>query len=104
MATIPTTSARPTLLVDGDYGRRVTDTGVGIGLGSLGSPGPLGRVRMATALPVNGSGPVALKSAVVFTDPTAYLVDPAGNFVGESNAIWVTRMVAAGRVTDTRRL
>jgi hypothetical protein len=113
MAQVPSViSARPTLVVDGQYGRRVVDnkaegasTDPTVIQGSIGTPSSfLGRHRLVTALPTNQAGPVCLKSAIVFCDFSAYLVDKDNNFIGEGNAIWVPRMVSARWVEDTRRL
>jgi hypothetical protein len=100
----PTTiSARPTLLVDGQYGRRVVDNMPPLTQGSVGTPGPWARGRMVYALPINGNGPVQLTPPIVLYDTTSYVVDPQGNFVGEANAIFCSRLLQAAKSEETRR-
>ena len=107
-------SIRPTLLKDGQFGRRVVDNKPVEPLendptqyqGSIGFPGPWGRERVTDGLPLNGmgQGPVCLEPATVLCDFRGYVVDPDGNLVGEQNAIWVHRFLGARWTQDTRRL
>jgi hypothetical protein len=97
-------SPRPELLVD-DSGFHV-DSPVD---NSVGRAAPFGRERVVAALPLNdsntGTGPVQLAPAVVFKDAAGfYLADPAGNLLGQENAVWVHRMLYARWTQDTRRL
>lgn len=69
----------------------------------LGRPGPLGRMRMLFALPLD-PGPALLRPpTVVHDDRQAYLADADKNLVG-FEAVWVSRMLEARWVEDTRRL
>jgi hypothetical protein len=69
----------------------------------LGRPGPFGRARIVSALPLN-PGPALLSPPTVIRDAgPAYLADPDGALIGVP-AIWVNRMLTARWVEDTRRL
>jgi hypothetical protein len=68
----------------------------------IGRPGPLGRERVMSALPLD-PGPALLSPPTVVRDPgSAYLADPDGALIGEA-AVWVGRMLTARWVEDTRR-
>ena len=67
----------------------------------VGFAGPVSRERCVTALPLNGTGPRLLGVATVIHDGF-YLADPSGNLIGESDAVWVSRMLTAERTEDTR--
>ena len=67
----------------------------------IGFTGPLGRERVLTTLPLNGSGPQQLEGATVVANGYT-LADPSGNLIGENNAVWVSRMLTAERTEDTR--
>jgi hypothetical protein len=65
-----------------------------------------GRMRVITAMPTNGSGPVLIEGPVLLTGPGpgSYVIDPDGNFVGTTNAFFIHRLLTARWVEDTRRL
>lgn len=88
-------SPRPELLV----GSRVTaPDGSTVGL-----PGPFGRARIVTALPLK-DGPRQLAAPLVVHDGgLGYLADPQGNLLG-APGVWVSRVITARWVADTRRL
>ena len=95
MTALRNLSPRPTLLV----GSR----GIGPQRSSVGQPGPFGRARVVSALP-SQNGPVQLRAPAVVQSPDlSYLADPQGNVVG-APGVWISRMVTARPVTDTRRL
>jgi len=95
-----TPSWRPEVLVD-ERGRRVTD---GDG-GTVGIPGPLGRERVTTALPLNGSGPVQVAGPpVVHSNQLSYLADADGTLIGTVPPVWIHRLLPARWTEDTRRL
>jgi hypothetical protein len=97
-----TLSARPEILVD-DQRFRTVDP---VDHGRVGIPGPLGRERIVTAIPLNPgrTGPVQLAAAITVHDSQVfYLGDPDGNLIGEP-AVWVHRMLPARWTQDTRRL
>jgi len=89
---------RPTVLVGGRAS--VADTSSS----RVGTSGPLGRARMVTALPTNGTGPVKLVPPVVVQGGLGYVGDPSGNVIGGSSAVWVHRIVSAAKAPETRRL
>ena len=93
-------SDRPELIIDPVRGRRV----IGDAAFQLGIDAPrLG--RMVTALPPNKNGPVQLRAPMAIADGDGTLLaDAGGNLVGESNALWVHRMLTATLTPDTRRL
>lgn len=71
--------------------------------GIVGRPGPFGRERVMSALPLD-PGPALLSPPTVVHDPgSAYLADPDDNLIGEP-AVWVSRMLTARFTEDTRRL
>ena len=94
----PSTSARPSVVVDATaFG--VVDPSSNI----VGRPGPLGRERVLFALPLD-PGPALLSPPTVVRDNgPAFLADPQGNLVGVAPT-WVSRMLTARWVEDTRRL
>jgi len=68
----------------------------------VGRPGPFGRERVMSALPLD-PGPALLSPPTVVHDPgSAFLADPDGALIGEA-AVWVNRMLTARWVEDTRR-
>jgi hypothetical protein len=84
-------SPRPSVVVD--------PAAYGIGVGR---PGPFGRERVMSALPLD-PGPCLLSPPTVVRDPgAAYLADPDGALIGEA-AVWVGRMLTARWTEDTRR-
>lgn len=92
-------SSRPELIVD-ERGRRVVDPSGG----HVGIPGPFGRGRMVTALPVNKTGPVQLRPPELIIGPTGFLLgSPDGTVVGVAG-LWCHRIVTATVTSDTRRL
>jgi hypothetical protein len=69
----------------------------------VGRPGPLGRERVMSALPLN-PGPALLSPPYVVRDAgSSFLADPDGALIGEP-AVWVNRMLTARWTEDTRRL
>jgi hypothetical protein len=90
-------SPRPSVVVD------PAAYGVGFPPGQVvGRPGPFGRERVMSALPLD-PGPALLSPPTVVRDPgAAYLADPDGNLIGEA-AVWVGRMLTARWTEDTRR-
>jgi hypothetical protein len=101
MPALRTLSARPELLVD-DHGQAFPDPATTT---IPGVAGPLGRVRLVTALPTNKSlGPVQLEPwRMLVDDRGGILADPAGNVIG-TPALWIHRYVSATVARDTRRL
>jgi hypothetical protein len=68
----------------------------------IGRPGPFGRERVMSALPLD-PGPCLLSPPIVVRDAgSAYLADPDGALIGEA-AVWVDRMLTARWTEDTRR-
>lgn len=93
-------SARPTLLVD-QHGRSVQDP---TRRARVGLPGPFGRARVIFALPLNKSNPTQLTFAKVLRDADSHdISDPQGVLIGRP-AVWVSRMLYARWVEDTRRI
>ena len=90
-------SPRPSVVVDpAAFG--VVDPAVA----ALGRPGPFGRERVVFALPLD-PGPALLSPSTVLHDGGPALVaDPSGAIVGVA-AVWVSRMLSARWVEDTRR-
>jgi hypothetical protein len=69
---------------------------------ALGRPGPFGRERVMSALPLD-PGPALLSPPTVVHDAgSAFLADPDGALIGEA-AVWVNRMLTARWTEDTRR-
>jgi hypothetical protein len=69
---------------------------------TIGRPGPFGRERLMSALPLD-PGPALLSPPSVLHDPgPAYLADADGSLIGEP-AVWVERMLTARSTEDTRR-
>ena len=92
-------SPRPELVVS-DHAIGVADPTTG---DRLGMPGPFGRNRIISALPLK-DGPVLLQPARVLHDSNGcYIADPDGNLVGMP-AQRVSRMISARWTEDTRRL
>lgn len=93
-----TPKSRPTIFVD-QHGRRLTDADGA----ELGLKAPLGRERLVSCLPF-ADGPRRLVVPTVIVDRHGgYVIDPDGDGVGRPG-VWVSRMISAGVVTDTRRL
>jgi hypothetical protein len=92
-------SDRPTVVLDpAAFG--VLDPASGT---VVGRPGPFGRERVLSALPLD-PGPALLSPPAVVRDPgAAYLADPAGGLIG-TGAVWVSRMLTVRFTEDTRRL
>ena len=90
-------SDRPSVVVD------PAAFGVGIPPGTVvGRPGPYGRERVMSALPLD-PGPTLLSPPPVVHDAgSAFLADPDGALIGDP-AVWVQRMLTARWVEDTRR-
>lgn len=99
-------SARPDLVID-PAGNRIVDSAADplFAATTVGMQGPFGRERVVAALK-GKCGPVQIAPKIALCDNQGYLlVDPYTNFVvGESNGVWVHRMLAATRTHDTRRL
>ena len=90
-------SPRPSVVVDPAAFGVVDPTG-----GFVGEPGPFGRERVMSALPLD-PGPALLSPSTVIRDPgSSFLADPDGALIGEP-AVWVERMLTARWVEDTRR-
>jgi hypothetical protein len=69
----------------------------------VGKPGPFGRERCLYALPLN-PGPALLSAPTLIRDAgPASVADPELTIIGQP-AVWVSRMLCAGIVEDTRRL
>jgi hypothetical protein len=95
MSALRNLSPRPELLTGS---RVVAPDGSQVGL-----PGPLSRNRIVTALPLT-DGPRQLVAPLVVQGPDlGYLADPQGNLLG-APGVWVSRMITARWVSDTRRL
>jgi hypothetical protein len=92
-------SPRPSVVVDpAAFGVVAPADGSFVGL-----PGPLGRERVMSALPLD-PGPALLSPPTVVRDASsAFLADPDGALIGEA-AVWVNRMLTARWTEDTRRL
>jgi hypothetical protein len=91
-------SPRPTVTVDPAAYGVVDPTG-----GFVGLPGPFGRERVMSALPLD-PGPALLSPPTVIHDGgSSFLADPDDNLIGEP-AVWVSRMLTARWTEDTRRL
>jgi hypothetical protein len=68
----------------------------------VGRPGPFGRERVMSALPLD-PGPALLSPPTVVHDAgSAYLADSDGALIGEA-AVWVNRLLTARWTEDTRR-
>jgi hypothetical protein len=91
-------SPRPSVVVDpAAFGVVAPDASI------VGRPGPFGRERVMSALPLD-PGPALLSPPTVVHDPgSSYLADPDGALIGEP-AVWVERMLTARWTEDTRRL
>ena len=91
-------SDRPSVVVDpADFG--VMDP---TSRALVGRPGPFGRERVMSALPLD-PGPTLLSPPTVVHDAgSAFLADADGNLIGDP-AVWVQRMLTARWVEDTRR-
>jgi hypothetical protein len=91
------TSLRPSVVVDpAAFGIIAPDASI------VGRPGPFGRERVMSALPLD-PGPALLSPPTVVHDAgSSFLADPDGALIGEP-AVWVGRMLTARWVEDTRR-
>lgn len=91
-------SPRPSVVVDPAAFGVVDPTRTFVGL-----PGPFGRERVMSALPLD-PGPALLSPPTVVHDAGSnFLADPDDNLIGEP-AVWVSRMLTARWTEDTRRL
>lgn len=103
MAPLRTLSARPTVIVDErtrPFGERAVSRDGGA---VIGTPGPFGRNRVVSALPMNKSKTVILARPRLLAGD--FLIgDPQGNVLGAANKIVVHRMLYATRTINTRRL
>jgi hypothetical protein len=91
-------SDRPSVIVD--------PAAFGVGIAPppsiVGRPGPFGRERVMSALPLD-PGPALLSPPTLVRDAgAAFLADADGNVIGEP-AVWVGRMLTARWTEDTRR-
>ena len=90
-------SDRPSVVVD------PAAFGVGDPTGTVvGRPGPFGRERVMSALPLDPPPTLLSPPTVVRDAGSAYLADPDGALIGEP-AEWVERMLTARWTEDTRR-
>jgi hypothetical protein len=89
-------SPRPELLVDA-RGGRVAD----MSAGRVGVPGPFGRFRLVSALPLAQPPRQLVKPLVVHDTLFGYLADPSGNLIGVPG-VWAGRVIDA-RWTDNTR-
>lgn len=97
-----TVSLRPTLTVDPNAGRVAEPVTART---YPGMPGTFGQIRMVTALPTNGDGPVMVREPLVLGDLLSYLGDPTdGSFVGEHGPLYIQRLLTARWTENTRRL
>lgn len=93
-----TPSHRPTVLVD----QRAWPT-IDPERQRIGRRGPFGRERIVSCLPF-GEGPKQLVIPALLSDAQGrYVVDSDGAQVGRPG-VWVSRMLSARWVSDTRRL
>ena len=90
-------SDRPTVIVD------PAAFGIAGSSGLLGRPAPLGRERVVFALPLDPGPSLVSPPTVLHDGGPAYLADPEGALIG-TPAVWVSRMLTARWVEDTRRL
>jgi hypothetical protein len=69
----------------------------------VGIAGPVGRERVLFALPLGGyMGPQQIAPMRVIHGGD-YLADPQGNFVGDRDWVWISRLLTATRAENTRR-
>jgi hypothetical protein len=95
MTALRNLSPRPELLTGSRVG---APDGTTVGL-----PGPFGRARIVTALPLADGPRQLLAPLVVHDGGLGYLADPQGNLLG-APGVWVSRVITARWVSDTRRL
>jgi hypothetical protein len=95
MTALRNLSPRPELLTGS---RVIAPDGSQVGL-----PGPFGRARIVSALPLNDGPRQLLAPLVVHDGGLGYLADPQGNLLG-APGVWVSRVITARWVSDTRRL
>ena len=94
-----TLSPRPELVVDQNV-NRVADPQAA----SVGIAGPFGRERCVYALPTGGVGAQQYAAAQMLRDQASTLIaDPASNVIGQSSAVWISRLLFARWTEDTRR-
>jgi hypothetical protein len=97
-------SARPELIVD-DFNVRVGDPSSRT---AVGKPGPLGRGRIVSALPIAGGplggGPHLLRPPEVLRDNNGFLLTDGDRNVIGMGPLRVHRMVTARWTEDTRRI
>jgi hypothetical protein len=93
-------SPRPALLEDA-WRNALVDPSTGT---YVGRPGPRGRRRLLTALPLMRDGPRQLRPNELLRDAWGCsLADPDGNVLGKPG-VYVPRLLNARWVDDTRRL
>jgi hypothetical protein len=96
MSVLRNLSPRPTVVRDQDSHQLVDPVP-----NFVGKPGPFGRNRIVSALPM---APALLKPPAVVKDQNgSYLADPSGALIGFPKIV-VHRMLSAGITEDTRRL
>ena len=100
MSVLRTPSPRPEFLAD-SQGNLIQDP---TNQTQVGMPGPLGRERVVSALPLGSDGPFPpLEVSAVVDTHAGYLADPSNSLIGFT-APWVPRMLAARWTEDTRRV
>jgi hypothetical protein len=99
MTELRTLSSRPVVTVDDNA--RLTGTPP---LNPIGTPAPLGRGRVVSALPMNKSVPVILSAPRVTDGSNGFLIaDALGNVLGPRSRVVVHRMLYATPTINTRR-
>ena len=91
-------SDRPSIIVD----PAAFDVGIRPPPSIVGRPGPFGRERVMSALPLDPGPALLSPSTAVHDHGSSFLADPDGNVIGEP-AVWVGRMLTARWTEDTRR-
>lgn len=92
-------SSRPELVVD-QQGQPGSDPKTA---SIPGRPGPFGRNRLVSALPLR-DGPVTIVKPYILTDAAGgTLADPHGLVIG-TPGVKIDRLVSAAKAADTRRL
>ena len=101
MSPLPT-SPRPELIVDQNPARFVDPSGQEQGPPQP-QPSVLGRDRVQFTLR-RKEGARLIQPARVLHGSATYVIDTEGNLIGETNAVWVDRLLTATVTGDTRRL